>query len=83
MKLRPLVADLLLLTVTLIWGTTFVIVKSALALSGPHYFLAIRFGLAALALLPLILRGRPGRRRLLSGRVGADDPGSLTLGIAR
>jgi drug/metabolite transporter (DMT)-like permease len=43
-------ADLALAAITLIWGTTFVIVKSALADVSPFLFLALRFSLAAVAL---------------------------------
>lgn len=47
---RELLAELLLLAVAAVWGTTFVLVKNALADIGPFYFLALRF-LAAFALL--------------------------------
>lgn len=47
---RELLAELLLLAVAAVWGTTFVLVKNALADIGPFYFLAQRF-LAAFALL--------------------------------
>ena len=43
-------ADLSLLLVTAIWGTTFVIVKNAIEQVTPMYFLALRFSLAALVL---------------------------------
>jgi drug/metabolite transporter (DMT)-like permease len=43
-------ADLALAAVTVIWGTTFVVVKSVLADISPFLFLALRFSLAALAL---------------------------------
>lgn len=52
-------ADLGLLFVTAIWGATFVMVKEAVASSGPLTFLALRFSLAGLVLAPLVyLRGR-------------------------
>ncbi len=41
-------AELILLSITLIWGTTFVIVKTALGYSSPFLFIATRFFLAAL-----------------------------------
>jgi len=53
------VADLSLLFVTLVWGATFVMVKEAIAEVPPLYFLGIRFGLAAIALMlvPGTLKG--------------------------
>ena len=54
---RPVVADLSLLLVTAIWGTTFVIVKEALAVFPPYTYIAIRFTLATLT-LALIAGGR-------------------------
>jgi drug/metabolite transporter (DMT)-like permease len=45
---------------TVIWGATFVVVKSALADISPLFFLALRFSLAALILLPLLARKAPG-----------------------
>ncbi|SDF32644.1 DMT family transporter [Sporolituus thermophilus] len=53
---RRIVADLSLLFVTLIWGTTFVVVKNALADIGPFWFVGIRFGLAFLFLAVLYHR---------------------------
>ncbi|MBI3967318.1 MAG: DMT family transporter [Chloroflexi bacterium] len=46
-------ADLALVAVTIVWGTTFVVVKDAVADVGPLTLIALRFsiGLAALALL--------------------------------
>ena len=63
-------ADGALLVVALMWGTTFVIVKAALAEISTFYFLALRFSLATIFMLPLLLpvwrheRGRiwPGLR---------------------
>ncbi len=43
-------AELALVGVTIIWGTTFVIVKSALADVSTFLFLALRFSIAAIAL---------------------------------
>ena len=53
MKHRQLWADILLLLVTLIWGSTFVMVKDAVSSYPVFPFLAIRFGLATLALLAI------------------------------
>ena len=46
-------ADLGLASVAFVWGTTFVVVKGALADISTVYFLALRFSLAALCLLLL------------------------------
>src|SRR5690349_18657155 len=48
---RRRAAELSLLFNTVIWGTTFVLVKSALDDISTIVFLALRFGLAALTLL--------------------------------
>jgi drug/metabolite transporter (DMT)-like permease len=48
---RQLGADLSLLLVTLIWGSTFVMVKDAVSSYPVFPFLTLRFGLATLALL--------------------------------
>lgn len=47
-------ADFSLLLVTLVWGSTFVIVKLAIKDLPPFPFLAIRFGLAFISLVPFI-----------------------------
>lgn len=49
---RQLWADLTLLLVTLVWGGTFVMVKEATESYPVWTFLVLRFGLAALVLLP-------------------------------
>jgi drug/metabolite transporter (DMT)-like permease len=50
---RERAAEALLVWNALIWGATFVVVKSALAGISPLYFLALRFSLATVALLVL------------------------------
>ena len=52
-KRRQIWADLLLLLVTLIWGSTFVMVKDAVAAYPVFPFLTLRFGSATLALLSI------------------------------
>ncbi|HRU33242.1 MAG TPA: DMT family transporter, partial [bacterium] len=42
---------LALLFITLIWGSTFALIKVALDSIGPFYFLAIRFSLASIVML--------------------------------
>ncbi len=56
-----LAADLALLVVAAIWGSTFVLVKDAVAAYPVLAFLALRFGVATLALAPAAW---PARRRL-------------------
>jgi len=51
LKYRQVWADVLLLLVTLIWGSTFVMVKDATAAYPVFPFLTLRFGLATVALL--------------------------------
>ena len=45
-----------LVLVTLVWGATFTVVKEVLADVSPMILVAVRFGLAALLLLPLLRR---------------------------
>lgn len=57
-------ADLALAGVALLWGTTFVVVKQALAEISTLYFLALRFSLASVCLLPTLVpafRQEPSR----------------------
>jgi drug/metabolite transporter (DMT)-like permease len=70
---RRLFADLALVLVTIICGSTFVMVKNVVASYPPFSFLAIRFSLAALALVPLVWleQGRAKaqeRRRVVAAR---------------
>lgn len=54
--MKPAVkANLLFLLVAVIWGGTFPIIKSVVDAINPNAFVAIRFGVAALALLPWAL----------------------------
>ncbi|MFQ6059314.1 MAG: EamA family transporter, partial [Anaerolineae bacterium] len=66
---RQFLADLALLFVALIWGSTFVMVKEAVSQVRPFSFIALRFTLATLA-MALLFRRRLralGRRGLLAG----------------
>lgn len=67
--LSALLADAGLALVTLIWGLTFVVVKDAVAQVPVMTFLAWRFGVGAVALLPLSFGGlrRAGRREWIAG----------------
>jgi len=53
---RQLQADFGLLLVTLLWGSTFVLVKETLAEIEPYNFLALRFALASLTMLIVFRR---------------------------
>jgi drug/metabolite transporter (DMT)-like permease len=59
-------AELALVSITIIWGTTFVVVKSALAEVSTFVFLALRFCVAAAALI-LIYRGAVRKRGIGPG----------------
>ncbi len=59
-------AELALAVVTVIWGSTFVLVKSALAEISTFLFLTLRFAVAALALFA-IYRGSLKRNGILPG----------------
>lgn len=69
LSVSALLADAGLALVTLIWGLTFVIVKDAVAQVPVMTFLAWRFGVGAVALLPLSFRGlrKAGRREWIAG----------------
>lgn len=61
--------ELALVVVTMVWGTTFLIVHNVLAVSGPLFFVGARFATAALAMALLalpVLRGLT-RRELAAG----------------
>lgn len=69
----PALADLALVAVAAIWGATFPIVREAVAGIRPVDFLAIRFLLASVLLIPIV-GGRVGFRALL-------DPHAVLPGI--
>ncbi|HKK71032.1 MAG TPA: DMT family transporter [Candidatus Krumholzibacteria bacterium] len=61
-------ADLALVLVTIFWGVTFPLIRSALADVGPHQFIGWRFALGTAAFLPLVVLdpgARAGLRRAL------------------
>jgi drug/metabolite transporter (DMT)-like permease len=62
-------AEALLVIVTLIWGSTFVVVKEALSDASPLPFLAVRFTLAGVLLFVALSPGQIDRRALLPGLV--------------
>jgi drug/metabolite transporter (DMT)-like permease len=66
---RQLKADLALLLVAFIWGTTFTLVKEAIEEGPVWFFLTLRFLTASLILLPFAFRGErwPWRDGLIIG----------------
>jgi len=70
---RQLKADLILLVVNMIWGTTFVMTKGAVSEYPPFPFLSLRFGIALLAIVPFLLARR--------GRWKEDFPPGLLIGV--
>ena len=79
---RSIRADLALLGVAFVWGSTFPVVKGALADASPLLFLGARFALACLFVLPLwpALRPRPRKKELGAGLLlGALLAGSFAL----
>jgi drug/metabolite transporter (DMT)-like permease len=81
------VADLALLVLTVFWGTTFTLVKGVLEVAPPAFFLAARFGIAALVLGAVwaVRRDRPGpglwRDGVLLGLVMLAGFAFQTLGL--
>ena len=53
-------SEAVLVGITILWGTTFLVVQNALAVSGPLFFVGLRFGSAALVMALIaapVLRG--------------------------
>lgn len=66
--MRPRQADGLLVAATAVWGVSFVVVKDALAETSPLAFVALRFAVAALVLVPFTdLRSRWSGAELRAG----------------
>jgi len=77
LNLRRLLADLSLLLVAFIWGSTFVVVKQAVARLSTFWFLAIRFWLAFVVLLAIYRRQVAAALRLRSALIGAGATGAF------
>lgn len=75
-------ADLVLLLVALIWGAAFVAQKNALAYVGSFTFIAARFAISALLVLPLALRERSKSKEVIAGRVTLFDLALLCASFA-
>jgi drug/metabolite transporter (DMT)-like permease len=61
---KPVQADLWLVLITFVWGSTFTVVKKSLAQVSPVLFVAIRFWLATIITAAFM----PGQVRKISGR---------------
>jgi drug/metabolite transporter (DMT)-like permease len=61
---KPVQADLALILITFIWGSTFTVVKQSLEHVSPILFVALRFWLATLIILPFLA----GQIRSISGK---------------
>jgi drug/metabolite transporter (DMT)-like permease len=68
---RRVQADLSLVVCSIMWGATFIIVKNALADSSVFVFMAVRFTLGALLMIPLFRRAlaKVDRRELRDGGI--------------
>lgn len=74
-------ADAVLVGVTVIWGSTFVVNKLVVTGSTPPFlFLLLRFLLAAVVLLPLA-RGRPRTPRLLADSLAVGGLAAFGIGL--
>jgi drug/metabolite transporter (DMT)-like permease len=74
-------SNLVLLSITFIWGATFVMVQDAIATLPPLTFVAIRFALAALLLLLPLLFRRQGRVTLARLFQRTQLIGGFVLGV--
>lgn len=68
-KWRLTLPEAILIFITMIWGGTFMVVHHAMTMSGPFFFVGVRFATAASLLLLFSLRGlgRFTRRELMAG----------------
>ncbi|HEX4457680.1 MAG TPA: DMT family transporter [Polyangia bacterium] len=66
MKPRP---ELVLVGVTILWGSTFIVTKDIVRDAPPLLYLVVRFGMAALLFVPLYLRQMRDRRLLVDGAI--------------
>ncbi len=62
-------AELALVFVTVLWGTSFAFMKDALTDTSPLLFTGLRFFIATLLLAPVLIRARGDRRTWLDGLV--------------
>ena len=69
LTLRVSREELVLILITMIWGGTFLVVHRAMAVSGPFFFVGLRFATAALILACVFRRALAGttRQELIAG----------------
>jgi drug/metabolite transporter (DMT)-like permease len=79
--MRPWIADLALVFIVAVWGWAFVAVKEATEQVPVLTFLALRFTVAALALLPLVLAGRSRPKPPETERRGSPRLAGVVLGL--
>ncbi|OIK15447.1 hypothetical protein BIV60_09870 [Bacillus sp. MUM 116] len=66
---KPIIADISLLLVTLVWGTTFVLVQNAIDLLAPFSFNGVRFLIAALLLFLCLVIFDKKQLKLLNSKM--------------
>ncbi len=65
-KTRSFLGEFVLIAITILWGCTFVIVKKALQDVSPTLYVAVRFTIALLFLLPVYLWKRDRKEKFIS-----------------
>ena len=60
-------SELILLFITLLWGATFVIVKESLNSISSMAFIAIRFLIAGIFLLPFVIKKTFTQKNIIAG----------------
>jgi len=83
---KPLTADLSLAFIAFVWGATFTVVKNALVDIDPFSFLFIRFGIASLLILPVLIAKKriktlPWKSGLIAGVFLFVGYGGQTIGL--
>jgi drug/metabolite transporter (DMT)-like permease len=69
MKNKPWIADLILLFVAIVWGTTFVLVENAISFLPPFLFNGVRFFLASTSLFIILLFFYPNQLKSLNWKM--------------
>jgi drug/metabolite transporter (DMT)-like permease len=69
MKNKPWIADLILLFIAIVWGTTFVLVENAISFLPPFLFNGVRFFLASTSLFIILLLFYPNQLKSLNWKM--------------
>ena len=77
---KPILADLALVGVTIVWGSSFAIVKQSLSQVSPLLFIAIRFTIATVVVLAFMPRAVVGISVETARRGGLQPPFSCERG---